>query len=735
MLFYQQFPFWRTYFEEMGFRVVLSDESNKRLVRKSIEVMVSETCLPVELVHGHVYNLIEKEVDYIFVPFIVNARGDKDNPTNNPNCPWVQSYPFMIKSAFKEEEIRKKLLMPALHFRYFERALMNELSDFMNQKFGVPKAKSKKAILKADQMQMEFENKVSERGKEVLNNLPSDKIPLVILGRPYNTTDPHLNLSLVDKLIDQDTVPIPVDYLPLKDENIFEDYKMMYWPNGQKILSAARIIQKNKNLYAVYLGNFRCGPDSFITHYVREEMHGKPFLHLEVDEHSADAGMITRIEAFLDSLTGYKQVSSDKEIKRVTRKVAEDKLEGRTLYYPYARDTVHALAAASRFCGIDAEVLPMPDEKDLEIARKLTNGTECFPFIATAGTFVRKLMEPGVDPKKVSFFMPDHNGPCRFGDYNKMHRIIFDRLGYYNVEILTPSNDTAYQEVAPGKSGKFRINTWKGIVALDMLKKLLQERRPYELTKGQTEQVYQYWMDRVIKSVETGSKGLEKILNQAGHAFDEIPLSNGERKPVIAILGETFMRDNPFCSAFLVDKLEELGAETIMAPFAEWLVYSTYRYERDSRWKGDLRGIFKSRLQKYFQHSTGKKLNNAVKDFVEMEREIELDDMIRLSAPYVHKDYDGEPVVALGAASGLFETNVSGIIYIMPFTCMPGTIVSSVVSDFRKDHKNIPWETIAYDGQEDVSISTRLQAFMHQAKEYAAVNQIHEIRSKVTVTK
>jgi predicted CoA-substrate-specific enzyme activase len=724
MIFYQQFPFWSTFFQELGFRVVVSDPSDQQTVKKSIEIMVSETCLPVELVHGHVNNLLEKNVDYIFTPFIVNAKGDKENPTSNCNCPWIQTYPFMLKSAFKDDKVRAKLLMPSLHFRYANRVLYEELGSFMKKTFGISSGKSIKAIQKAFTAQTDFENKVKDRGIEVLKTLPADKQALVILGRPYNTADPYANLRLVEKLINEDTVPIPVDYLPLDEEKIFDDYHMMYWPNGQRILKASRIIARNKNLYGVYLGNFRCGPDSFLTHYVREEMNGKPYLHLEVDEHSADAGLITRIEAFLDSMKGYQKEKSDSAVLKKKRIVHADKLTGRTLYYPYARDTVHALAAASRYCGINSEVLPMPDSNAIEIARKLTNGQECFPFIATAGSFVKKIMEPGGNPEKMAFFMPDHNGPCRFGDYNKLHRIIFDRLGFYEVELITPSNDNAYAELAPGQSGKFRLTAWKGIVAMDILKKLLQERRPYELVKGQTNQVYQFWLDKVIKSLETGSKNLPVVIEQAGKGFLEIPIINGTRRPVIAVVGETFMRDNPYCSGYLVEKLEALGAETLMAPFGEWLIYSSYRYWRDSLWKGDLKGLFKSRLQTFAQHYTEKKLRAGVKGIIDVERDVELMEMIKRSAPYIHKDYDGDPVVAIGSASKLVETNISGIVYIMPFTCMPGTLVASLSTDFRKDHNNVPWENIAYDGQEDSSVDIRLQAFMYQAKEYNSTNRI-----------
>ncbi len=729
MVFWQQFPFWRNYFSELNFRVVLSDPTDFQLTKKSLEIMVAETCFPVELIHGHVDNLLQKNVDFIFLPFIVNSKGAKSNPTNNPNCPWIQTYPFMLRSAFTDPKTRDKFLTPTLHFRYFGRVLNNEMATFMKGKFGIAKSKTIKAIKLADEQQTAFESVIQSRGRVILDNLPKDKKAMVILGRPYNTGDPALNLRLVEKLINLDTIPIPVDYLPLHEENIFDDYRVMYWPNGQKILAATRIIRKNENLFGVFLGNFRCGPDSFITHYVREEMKGKPYLHLEVDEHSADAGLVTRLEAFLDSLEGYLKVSGMREIEPKYIHNTENKVEGRTLYLPYARDTVHALAAASRLCGFKSEVLPMPGAYEIELARKLTNGQECFPFVATLGTFIMKLQEPGADPSKMTFFMPDHNGPCRFGDYNKLHRIIFDRLGYFEAEILTPTNDNAYAEIAPGKSGKFRLNAWKGMVAIDLLKKMVQEKRPYEKVKGSANELYQFWLLKVIESVENGSGTLPKTLENAGLAFSKLELVEGKRKPVVLVLGETFMRDNPYCSSFLVEKLEALGAETIMAPFGEWLIYSSYRYWRDSLWKGDLKGMFKSKIQQWGQHYTANKLKNAVKSFVEMETEIELEEMIKHSAPYIHKDYDGDPVAAFGTAGGLTEVNISGIVYIMPFTCMPGTLVATVSTDFRKDHNNIPWETIPYDGQEATNIDSRLQAFMHQCHEYARVH--HPEKEKV----
>lgn len=722
MVFYQQFPFWRTFFEELGFEVVISEPSNQQIVTRSIDLMVSETCLPVELMHGHVENLLNKNVDFVFQPFIVNAKGSADNPTNNCNCPWIQSFPFMVRSAFTDSEIRKKFLTPTLHFRYFERVLKKELAVFMKEKFKIPLSKSLKAIELADSKQNQFETAVKQRGKEILSKLPKDKKALVILGRPYNTTDPLLNLRLVEKLIKLDTLPVPVDFLPLEDENIFDEYRMMYWPNGQKILAAARLIQKNENLFAVYLGNFRCGPDSFLTHFVRKEMNGKPYLHLEVDEHSADAGLVTRCEAFLDSLDGYQKVKGSVSTTQHKKFIHSKTLDGRKLWLPYAGDTVYMLAAAARSCGIDAQVLPMQDTLDLELARKHTNGQECFPAICTTGSFLKKLLDPGIDPKKTSFFMPDHNGPCRFGDYNKLQRIIFDKLGYDEVHLMTPSNNDAYADLAGKNSKRFRKNAWHGIVAIDLLRRLLQERRPYELVKGQSDQVYLKYRLALEKEVESGCKNVGDVIQRAAIEFQTVGADMQKRKPVIAVVGEIFMRDNPFCSGFLIERLEALGAETIIAPFGEWLHYSSYRYWRDSVWKGDLKGLFKSKIQQIYQHHVSKKISEQVTKYLTSRKDLEIDEILKLCSPYIHKDYDGDPPIALGTAAGLVELNISGVANILPFTCMPGTIICAVSNDFKKDHHNIPWLNYAYDGQEDNSNETRLQAFMHQAKEYAESN-------------
>jgi predicted nucleotide-binding protein (sugar kinase/HSP70/actin superfamily) len=682
-------------------------------------MLSAETCFPVEVMHGHVQALLEAGADYVFMPFVVDNQAENGDPTLAYSCPWVQSYPFMIRGAMRGEPAQRRLLVPTVHFRYTRAKLLADLTAFAEQAFGAGRRQVERAAGAAEEAQRGFEQALRDEGRRILPRLPEGRQALVILGRPYNFGDRELNLGLVEKLIDLGVQPIPLDFLALKEKmgEIHRDYDMMYWPNGQKILAAARVVAESDRLHAVYLSNFRCGPDSFLLHYVREEMRGKPYLQLEVDEHSADAGLITRCEAFLDSLRGKVKVDRAPARRSLAPATASPSA-GRTLYFPYMCDTAHLVAAASRACGMDAAVLPMQDGQDLEWGRRYTSSRECFPMICTTGSFLRKLAEPGVDPAKVSFFMPSHSGPCRFGQYRKLQRIILENLGFRDVEIVSPDNRNSYADFTSGRGVMFRLLVWKGLVSADLLGKLRQERRPYEAVPGEVERVYQEQLKRTVRSVETGAAKTLQVLREAGEAFKGIRMREMPRKPVVAVVGEIFMRDNPFCSAHLRQRLEEMGAETVMAPVREWIECATARWAQESRWRGELLNRLKATTQGWFQRRIGATLERGIADAIETERIIDVREILDLCAPYIHRDYVGDPPLALGAAAGLARTGLSGVAAILPFTCLPGTIVASLSPAFRKDHDDMPWVDIAYDGQEDTAIETRLEAFMHQAKEY-----------------
>jgi predicted nucleotide-binding protein (sugar kinase/HSP70/actin superfamily) len=303
-------------------------------------------------------------------------------------------------------------------------------------------------------------------------------------------------------------------------------------------------------------------------------------------------------------------------------------------------------------------------------------------------------------------------------------------LGFRDVEIISPSNKNSYADFSRGQGMKFRLTAWKGLVAAEILGKLRQERAPYEAVSGQTEKLYRTYLDKIVYSVETGARDTLSVIKEAGEAFKKLPLLDVPRKPLIAIVGEIFMRDNPFCSGFLRQRLEDLGAETVMAPVREWIELSSMRYLEESRWRGDGVKALRAWIQGYFQRRISVAYEHVLEDAIDSARVLPLKDILELCTPYIHRDYVGDPPLALGTAVGLARTGISGVANILPFTCLPGTIVASLSMAFRKDHGDMPWVDIAFDGQEDTGIETRLQAFMYQAKEFAESRGLTELKGR-----
>jgi predicted nucleotide-binding protein (sugar kinase/HSP70/actin superfamily) len=276
-------------------------------------------------------------------------------------------------------------------------------------------------------------------------------------------------------------------------------------------------------------------------------------------------------------------------------------------------------------------------------------------------------------------------------------------------------------------SQKFRINAWRGFVVCDYLRKLYRETRPYEIIRGECDLLYSKSLSRLERCIENGGSKLHKVITEIAEDFGKVKISQNKKKPVVAIIGEIFMRDNAYCNGGIANRLENLGLEVMITPFSEWLVYSTYRFARDSRWKNDKKGFIRSKIQGLGQEVIEKSLLRGISKLTETDRNVSLHDMLSLCNPYISKHYDGDPPIALGTAAALYAKGVSGIAAILPFTCMPGSIIASVSDSFRKDHNDIPFINIAYDGQDSVSLETRLQAFAFQVKEYSLTKEPSEI--------
>jgi predicted CoA-substrate-specific enzyme activase len=300
MYYYDRFPFWCAYFQELGFDVIVSSQTDHKISMAGEELTIAQPCFPVKVAHGHVQDLLEKGVDYILIPNMVNVEGPPGH-VDSHLCPWNQTLPFVIRAVPQLEAVRAKFLSPTVHFRLGRKHVEKQLAGFARDLGVTPRANAR-AVLAAYAAQGAFTDALLEAGGQALARLKETGEPaLLLVGRPYNLYDRSVNCDIPRKLRTLYGVNVlPMDALPLEMEDISEVNPNMYWNSGRRILAAARIAQRNRNLHLVYISNFKCGPDSYIKSFL-DDATGKPSLILQFDGHSNDAGFITRCEAYLDS--------------------------------------------------------------------------------------------------------------------------------------------------------------------------------------------------------------------------------------------------------------------------------------------------------------------------------------------------------------------------------------------------------------------------------------------------
>ncbi len=300
MPYYDRFPFWCRYFQELGFDVMVSSPTDRKVCAAGEELAVAHPCFPVLVAHGHVIDLVERKAEYILLPNVVNAEAPRGS-VNSHLCPWSQTLPFVVRQAPQLNGWPGSFLIPTVHFRSDRPCVERELAEFARG-LGVSGSVNHRAVLAAYESQRAFQDALLAMGEAALGKLRAAGDPaLVLVGRPYNLYDPGVNCDIPRKLRSLYGVNVvPMDFLPLDHEDVSEIHPNMYWSAGRRILAAARVAGRHPNMHLVYISNFKCGPDSYIKSFLNDAA-GKPSLMLQFDGHSNDAGFITRCEAYLDS--------------------------------------------------------------------------------------------------------------------------------------------------------------------------------------------------------------------------------------------------------------------------------------------------------------------------------------------------------------------------------------------------------------------------------------------------
>lgn len=700
---------------ELGFDVEISGATNRHIINSGVESILSESCFPHKVAHGHIRELLERNVDAILVPSFINYN-EYGGSTRGFACPYVQSFPYVAKVAFGVNNF----VSPIVDLQSGRNHLMKEIYHSLKP-FSISTRMVKRAYENAQKVQDDFMSAIRLRGREILRNFQNRAV--VIIGRSYNAFEPGINIEIPKKLRNLGIFSIPMDYLPLADADIDSIWPNMYWRSGQRILQAAEIVREDPRLFPVYIGNFSCGPDSFIQRFFQESMSEKPFLHIEIDEHSADAGVITRCEAFLDSITGRGDIRTGrpKRVQPIT--IAKDS-QKRIVYIPRMSDHTLALAAAFETCGLEAEVMDRTDMATVKLGRRYVSGRECYPCAVTTGDMVRKTRDPDFDPDRAAFFMPSGAGPCRFGQYNVMHRLILDEIGLPQVPIFAPNQDESFYRELGIVGKEFSKNSWKGIVATDLLMKALHETRPYEVNQGETDRVYEEYLTKISDTIKTRNGGMPELLERMRRDFQAIK-TEGLRKPLIGIIGEIFVRHNSFSNEDLIRKVEALGGEVWLAPIDEWIYYvnlmgfrkSFKRLRRNPFSKENLADALGIMITRYFQSRTEKQYAGSFEGFLRTLHEPSTEELLSYASAYLHDSFEGETVLSIGKAIDFVKIGASGIISAMPFGCMPGTVVTALLKGLKND-TGIPCLSLPYDGSEIASSGIEIEAFLYQASEY-----------------
>jgi predicted CoA-substrate-specific enzyme activase len=695
LVVYDYAPMLIGFLNALGAKVYFSSKTNNQIMERSVELSYTDSCFPVKLVHGHAASL--NNVDYILYPCAIRMGLKEGDENQKYSCPLVQASPFIIRQALG---LGKRLLIPIIDFSCGDEDVINNLAD-VAVKMGYSRSQGKKAALAGIEAKRRFEEAQAELGKKIMAQLKqSGQLGVVLISRSYMSQDSGANLGIAEKLAQLGVVPIPLDFLPLASVNVREYSDRPYWFNEAKHIAGADIVAKDLQLFGLVLTNFGCGPNSFILNIVEDIMGGKPLGQLEIDEHAAEAGIVTRLEAFVDTIRGFAGSSKAGEVVvrgRDIRRVAYTKVSSnKVILIPRMCSGAIALGAAMQAFGVNAVVLPEQDERNILYSTRVTSGKECLPYRVTLGDFMKFFYENdkyGIDSKDVEGFLASAFGPCRFGKYAVEEIRILRELGF-DFPIRTTVSNNGYHDLKLGAG--FERLAWRGIVAVDYLEKLLWRTRPYEKSEGAAEEQFNEYLFRIADCVRR-KEDLTDVLRDATSRFKLLIDPDKPRRPLVGINGEIFLRSNKFSNSNLAKECEKAGLEVVISPIGEWLKYITHRNIEDGVRDRDLKRIMAGYIRSFL---LSRDEHSVVVNFEELidASEPTTKDLLNKSKRYLSPKCGSEAVLSIGAGvEWLEDPRFDGVISVMPHGCMPGGIVAAISEKLSAKYGK-PWISLTYDG-------------------------------------
>jgi predicted CoA-substrate-specific enzyme activase len=703
------FPLYANFFAELGFDPVLPDSASQ----EGIDQRNAAFCYPVELAHGFFKTLLDMDEppQVIFLPHF-RAVPSQEPGRNSLVCPLVQGETFYLQKTFRET-LKKlqargiRLFMPLVDLT---EGLENAADPLIETavKLGLRRKAARSAFQKALQQQNACLAEMREAGRKILDELAEtpDRTAVVILGRPYNAFVEEAHMGIPHKLASRGVPVIPMDFLPLDGE---QSMPHMYWGMGQLMLKSARFAQKHPQLFGVYITNFSCGPDSFIIGYFRQIMGQKPSLTLELDSHTADAGLETRIEAFLDIVSAYRNLVASNQIVskssqfvparallkngqphviRSSGQVLDMRDDRVTMLFPsMGRLATECVSAIFQGKGYNAKALPPAGETELKIGRANTSCKECLPLILTTGAMLNYVHHQKRPDEVVVYFFAGGSGPCRFGQYSIFMEELIKRLQIEDVALLTMTSENGYA----GLDMDFQRRGWWAIVISDVMEDIRSMLLANAKDVTASLEIFEDELHHIKEVLRRGDfKQLEDRLRTTARRFRRIPLRRpAAQVPIIFLAGEIFVRRDGLSRQYITERLAEQGFAAICAPVSEWMCYADYLVETG---QADCQPTLMERLRFFLKTRFKSSYERRIKSILDQSglvhaEPVDIETIIRSASPHLSPNLGGEAILTIGSALTEVVNAACGVIAVGPFGCMPNRLSESILSEImnRRD--------------------------------------------------
>ena len=728
---YEDYPFWFTFLTSLGFRVIISEKTTRKTYEKGMESMPSESvCYPAKLSHGHIESLLEQGIKTIFYPCMPYSRKEYEKADNHYNCPIVISYSEVLKNnveGLRDPSI--KFINPFLPFdkKNLVKKIL-ELDEFKEYNF--TKAELNEAVDKAEAEYQKFKKDIRDKGLETVQYLEENNLKgIVLAGRPYHI-DPEVNHGIDTLITSLGLSVLTEDSISDKTEAKRPIRVVDQWVYHARLYAAADYVGKHDCLELVQLNSFGCGVDAVTTDQVEEILssYNKMYTLIKIDEVNNLGAVRIRIRSLLASMKkrekeqNEEKASGDYGIKKkiFTKEMKKDY----TILMPQmAPIHFELLEAAVQQSGYKVKLLKECTPHTVETGLKYVNNDACYPSILVTGQMIEALQSGEYDLNKTALIMSQTGGGCRATNYIGFIRKALKDAGFANVPVI--SFNIVGMEKMPG----FKITIplmerlLKTVVYGDLLQKMLTKNRAYEKNKGETEKLYNEWMEKCKKLLQKSSnKEFKQSIYDIVNDFEKIELDTSVEKPKVGIVGEVLIKYHPFGNNFAANLLEQEGAEVILPDFMGFVKFmATHKI------------TFNNLLNT--NKTSSKIMKAAIKliDILEKDVRIALANSKKNYLPPCdiwHLEQKVKDVLSIGNQTGegwfltaemieYIENDIPNILCVQPFACLPNHVVGKgVIKTIRNMYPEANISPVDYDpGASEANQANRIKLLMTVAKD------------------